>query len=85
MKAARYHGNKDIRVEEVPRPPKPGPGQVLINVEWNGICGSDLHEYTHGSRSIRTKSDSQQLTIDKVLGSSQPKETRTQTHMERSL
>lgn len=30
------------RVSEVPEP-HPGPGQVLLRVEYCGICGSDLH------------------------------------------
>jgi (R,R)-butanediol dehydrogenase/meso-butanediol dehydrogenase/diacetyl reductase len=47
MKAAVYHGVKDIRVEEV-REPKPGPGKVKVKVKYCGICGSDLHEYQHG-------------------------------------
>lgn len=47
MKAARWHGVKDIRVEDIPAP-KPGPGDVGIKVAWTGICGSDLHEYLAG-------------------------------------
>jgi len=47
MKAAVYHGVKDIRVEEVPEP-KPGSGEIKVKVKYCGICGSDLHEYQHG-------------------------------------
>ena len=47
MKAARFHGQGDVRVEEVTEP-HPGPGQVQIAVEWCGICGTDLHEYLDG-------------------------------------
>ncbi len=47
MRAAVYHGVKDIRVEDVPEP-KPGPGEVKVKVKYCGICGSDLHEYQHG-------------------------------------
>lgn len=47
MKAARWHGVKDIRVEEIDTP-SPGPGEVAIKVAWTGICGSDLHEYLAG-------------------------------------
>ncbi len=47
MKAARWHGAKDIRVEEIPEP-QPGPGEVKIKVAWTGICGSDLHKYLAG-------------------------------------
>ena len=44
MRAAVWHGYKDIRIEEVPVP-QPGPGQVRITVDWAGICGTDRHEY----------------------------------------
>ncbi len=47
MKAARWYGVKDIRVEEVATP-EPGPGEVALKVAWTGICGSDLHEYLAG-------------------------------------
>lgn len=47
MKAARYYGREDLRVEEVPEP-QAGEGEVLVEVEWCGICGSDLHEYIAG-------------------------------------
>ena len=47
MKAARYYGNRDLRVEDVPEP-QVEPGTVKIRVEWCGICGTDLHEYDDG-------------------------------------
>ncbi|ABV95869.1 alcohol dehydrogenase GroES domain protein (plasmid) [Dinoroseobacter shibae DFL 12 = DSM 16493] len=47
MKAARWHGAKDIRVEDVDEP-TPGAGEVKIKVAWTGICGSDLHEFLAG-------------------------------------
>ena len=47
MRAARFHGSKDIRVEDVPIP-ELRPGEALIEIEWCGICGSDLHEYMIG-------------------------------------
>ncbi|MBO8168942.1 MAG: 2,3-butanediol dehydrogenase [Thermoanaerobacteraceae bacterium] len=48
MKAAVWYGKKDVRVENVPEPPAPGPGEVKVKVHWCGICGSDLHEYVAG-------------------------------------
>lgn len=45
MLAARVHGPKDMRVEGVPTPGAPGPGQALLRVRTTGICGSDLHSY----------------------------------------
>ena len=44
MKVARFYGGKDIRLETLPDP-APGPGEVLVQVEATGICGSDLHGY----------------------------------------
>jgi L-iditol 2-dehydrogenase len=45
MTAARLHGPKDLRVDQVPHPGAPGPEQVLLRVTAVGICGSDLHTY----------------------------------------
>ena len=47
MKAAVYHGPRDIRVEQVERP-RPGEHDVLVRVRACGICGSDLHMYRLG-------------------------------------
>ncbi len=44
MRAARFHGGHDIRLENVPEP-EPGPGEVVVRVRAAGICGSDLHGY----------------------------------------
>ena len=44
MRAAVWHGYKDLRIEDKPVP-VPKPGQVLIKVDWAGICGTDRHEY----------------------------------------
>lgn len=51
MKAARWYGAKDIRVEAADKP-FTGENQVKIDVKFAGICGSDLHEYAHGPLSI---------------------------------
>ncbi|HEX9014721.1 MAG TPA: alcohol dehydrogenase catalytic domain-containing protein [Chloroflexota bacterium] len=48
MRAARLHGPRDLRVENLPAPGHPGAGQVLIGVRAVGICGSDLHTYRDG-------------------------------------
>ena len=47
MKAARYYGKEDIRVEDVEEPMTRA-GTVKIKPAWNGICGSDLHLYYDG-------------------------------------
>lgn len=43
-RAARYHGVKDVRLEQI-QVPAPGAGEVTIAVSHTGVCGSDLHEY----------------------------------------
>ena len=48
MKAVRYYGKEDIRVEEVAAPTGPGPKQILVKPKACGICGTDLHEYAAG-------------------------------------
>lgn len=44
MRTAVYYGNKDIRIEEKPKP-KIGSGEILVRVEASGICGSDVMEW----------------------------------------
>lgn len=51
MRAAVYHGQRDIRIEEVPEP-RPGPGQIKLRVGYNGICGTDVHEFFTGPHLI---------------------------------
>jgi (R,R)-butanediol dehydrogenase/meso-butanediol dehydrogenase/diacetyl reductase len=48
MKAAVWHGQRDVRIEKVIEPPPPPPGQLQVRVAWCGICGTDLHEYEGG-------------------------------------
>lgn len=47
MQAAVMEGAGQIGLGEVPRP-TPAPGQVLLRVQANSICGSDLHYYHEG-------------------------------------
>lgn len=47
MRAARYYKHHDVKLEDV-EAPSPGPSQVLVAVEWCGICGSDLFDYMNG-------------------------------------
>ncbi len=47
MRAARWHGRGDVRVEDVPVPVV-GEGEVLLRVSWCGICGTDVEEYRDG-------------------------------------
>lgn len=45
MRAAVYHGPKDIRVEDVPRPEIESPGDAIVRITHTCICGSDLWPY----------------------------------------
>lgn len=47
MQAVTVHGKDDLRVEEVAEP-HPGPGQVLVAMQWGGICGSDISYWHKG-------------------------------------
>jgi L-iditol 2-dehydrogenase len=41
MRVAMYYNNRDVRLEEMPKP-EIGPGEILIKVLASGICGSDV-------------------------------------------
>ncbi|MFC6081220.1 zinc-binding dehydrogenase [Sphaerisporangium aureirubrum] len=45
MKAARLHGENDLRVEDVPDP-EAGPGEAVVAVHASGVCPSDIRSYT---------------------------------------
>ena len=47
MYAAVLHAPRDLRYERVPVP-SPGPGEVLVRITTNGLCGSDIHFYREG-------------------------------------
>jgi L-iditol 2-dehydrogenase len=47
MRAARLHGIRDLKLEDLPRP-SPGPGEALLKVASVGVCGSDVHYYVDG-------------------------------------
>ena len=44
MRAAVYYNNKDIRIEELPRP-KIGEKELLVKIIASGVCGSDVMEW----------------------------------------
>lgn len=45
MKAVRFYGTEDLRVERVPDPEIVNPRDAIIKVSASAICGSDLHIY----------------------------------------
>jgi (R,R)-butanediol dehydrogenase/meso-butanediol dehydrogenase/diacetyl reductase len=70
MRAARFYGRGDIRIDDVPDP-RVGPGQVEVAVDWCGICGTDLHEFLEGPIFIPPKGQPHPITgaeLPVVLG-----------------
>lgn len=45
MKALVFRGIREVAFEEVPEPALQDGGDVLVEVETAGLCGSDLHPY----------------------------------------
>jgi threonine dehydrogenase-like Zn-dependent dehydrogenase len=45
MKAVRWHGKRDVSVDEVPDPTIQKPTDALVRITTTNICGSDLHLY----------------------------------------
>ncbi|HEY8769225.1 MAG TPA: alcohol dehydrogenase catalytic domain-containing protein [Thermoleophilaceae bacterium] len=45
MKAPTWHGERDVRVDEVPDPKIEKPTDAIVRITTTAICGSDLHLY----------------------------------------
>ena len=45
MKALTWHGNHDVRVDNVPDPRIQEPTDAIVRITSTAICGSDLHLY----------------------------------------
>jgi (R,R)-butanediol dehydrogenase / meso-butanediol dehydrogenase / diacetyl reductase len=54
MRALRWHGRGDVRLEELAEP-EPRAGEALVEVRLCGICGSDLAEFRSGPQMITPK------------------------------
>ena len=54
MKALRFHGRGDLRIDEVAAPAAPTGDNVTVLVFYCGMCGTDLHEYLAGPVFITT-------------------------------
>lgn len=53
MKAVVVHAALDLRIDEVPNPVAAA-NQVLVRMEWGGICGSDLGYWGKGMSGTNT-------------------------------
>jgi (R,R)-butanediol dehydrogenase / meso-butanediol dehydrogenase / diacetyl reductase len=51
MRAAVFHRDHDVRIEQVPLP-RPGAGEVLLHVLRSGMCGTDATEWKAGPRTF---------------------------------
>ena len=56
MRAVVVHGAGDLRVEDRPVP-RWLAGEVLLDMEWGGICGSDLSYWRQGAAGTATLVD----------------------------
>ncbi|NJQ00458.1 L-idonate 5-dehydrogenase [Streptomyces zingiberis] len=53
MRAVTVHGPGDLRIDRR-ETPVPGPGEVLLALEWGGICGSDIAYWRNGASGTAT-------------------------------
>ena len=51
MKAAVFHGVRDVRIEDVARPTA-GHGEVVLRVQRCSVCGTDKRIFTHGQKNV---------------------------------
>jgi (R,R)-butanediol dehydrogenase/meso-butanediol dehydrogenase/diacetyl reductase len=55
MLAVRWHGNRDVRVDDVELDGPVGDGMIEAEVAFCGICGSDVAEFAMGPYAIRLR------------------------------
>ena len=51
MKAAVFHGVRDVRIEDVPQT-HGGAGEVVLRVQRCSVCGTDKRIFTHGQKNV---------------------------------
>lgn len=61
MQALQFYGARDVRLEDIDEPAIE-PGKVKVEVEWCGICGTDVHEYLAGPIVIPTADNPHPIT-----------------------
>jgi L-iditol 2-dehydrogenase len=65
MLVAVYHNNRDVQVEDVPKP-KIGTDEILLKVMASGICGTDVVEWYRLPRAPRVLGHEATGIIDEV-------------------
>jgi len=48
MKGVVLEKVRQIAIRDIDMPAAPGPGEVLVRIAVVGVCGSDVHYFTHG-------------------------------------
>ena len=51
MKAAVFHGPRDVRIEDVPKPAAAA-GEVVLRILRCAVCGTDKRIFTHGQKNV---------------------------------
>ena len=49
MKGVVFTGDRNLELRDFPDL-TPGPGEVVIEIQASGMCGSDLHVYREAAR-----------------------------------
>ena len=57
MRAVVWHGNADVRVDDVPDPSIQEPTDAIVRITSTGICGSDLHLYERARHRSSSEGD----------------------------
>jgi (R,R)-butanediol dehydrogenase/meso-butanediol dehydrogenase/diacetyl reductase len=60
MRTVQLHGPGDLRIDEVDEH-QVDEGMVRVDIEYTGICGSDLHEYKIGPVPIRAEDSDHEI------------------------
>ena len=48
VRALVLERQNELSLRDIDLPQEPGPGEVRIRLHTVGVCGSDVHYYTHG-------------------------------------
>ena len=51
MKGVVFLGERKLEIRDFPDP-EPGPREVVLEIKASGMCGSDLHAFSHGAELV---------------------------------